>query len=226
MRDIILRYYGHSSFLWITDQGRKILIDPFGNPDSGRRWFLYKFPRVKADKVLISHHHFDHNALDRILGEPEVIDAEGIYEGNDYRIEAIEGEHVRGYGVLHNLIFLMNFSGISFCHLGDNRAKIERNIQKKLQNVDVLMLPVDSSHHLLTYEEIDHLLDMIKPKIAVPMHYYIPDLTAPESTLGSVEGWLDKRDRIKRIPDGEVTISKERIPTKTEFWVYNGAFSI
>ena len=79
----------------------------------------------------------------------------------------------------------------------------------------LLLIPVDASMHLLTYDEVEHLLEALEPRVVIPMHYLIPGLTDPESTLGPVEPWLGAQPRpVRRIPRGEVPLSRESLPLR------------
>ena len=60
-RQATLRWYGQSFFQLQDSTGQRIVFDPHAIPTFGS-------PRVKADFVLISHLHDDHN-------QPEVLDA-------------------------------------------------------------------------------------------------------------------------------------------------------
>jgi L-ascorbate metabolism protein UlaG (beta-lactamase superfamily) len=199
-----------------------ILIDPFRNPsDGGCDWFLREFPRVEADVVLVSHPHFDHDALDRVLGSPEVLRKSDTFAGDDFMIEAVPGKHAREFGRLFNhlnLIFIIRVAGINFCHLGDNSTSIPVSVQRKIGKVDVLFISIDDSHHLLTYEEVDVAIESINPKIVIPMHYLIPGLTSPNSTLRTPDTWIKNQKRVTRIKSEEVKISKDALPDLREVW--------
>ena len=50
-----LTYLGHSAFLIQSEKGRRVLIDPFGNPPDGWHWFLRAFPDTPVDVVIVTH---------------------------------------------------------------------------------------------------------------------------------------------------------------------------
>ena len=60
----MLSYYGHCAFLWTSPGAVRVLIDPFGNSDDSY-WFHDVFPPIECDVVLVTHDHFDHNAVRR-----------------------------------------------------------------------------------------------------------------------------------------------------------------
>src|SRR5213595_3127115 len=69
-KQLTLRWYGQSFFQLEDTTGQRIVFDPHAIPTFGT-------PRVKADFVLITHLHDDHN-------QPEVLDPPPK-EGDIYR---------------------------------------------------------------------------------------------------------------------------------------------
>jgi L-ascorbate metabolism protein UlaG (beta-lactamase superfamily) len=54
-----------------------VFIDPFGDPAPlAERGIVFEFPLiegVEADLVLVTHEHFDHNAVEVVGGDPAVL---------------------------------------------------------------------------------------------------------------------------------------------------------
>jgi len=225
-RGVALRYYGHSAFRWATPQGTRVLIDPFRNPPADRpRWFLREFPRVKADLVLVSHPHFDHDAFERVLGGPSIIKTPGMFRGEGFTVDAVPDRHAREYGRPFNhlnLVFTVRVAGVGFCHLGDNRADLPVEVRGRIGSVDVLMVPVDASHHLLTFREVDAIVELLNPRVVIPMHYLIPGLTDPDSTLETAASWIESRGTVRRIAGEEITVSPDALPESREVWFFEG----
>jgi|Deesub1362A_J573_1020465.scaffolds.fasta_scaffold01825_12 L-ascorbate metabolism protein UlaG (beta-lactamase superfamily) len=219
-RDVELQYFGHASFLWITPDGVRILIDPFGNSPE-KTWFLKPFPRTACDILLITHPHFDHNAFERIEGRPSIIRNPIALEGDDFYIRGVMGRHAKGYGEefdQENLIFVLEIGGIVFCHIGDNRADLGRDILKAIGLIDVLLVPIDGLNHLLNDAEVERLIQSLRPLIVIPMHYHIPDLMAPKIPLGGIEKWVSQRVNARNIESSTVKISS--LPEQRETWVF------
>ena len=61
---MILRYFGHALFTITLDSCTVILTDPYNK--------FCRYPRreLAADIVTISHHHYDHDALEIVRGTP------------------------------------------------------------------------------------------------------------------------------------------------------------
>lgn len=224
----ILKYRGHSSFEYILPSGKIILIDPYKN-SLFSKWFLRIFPKTKTDILLISHPHFDHSAIERIEGNPEIFDTETIKEMAGCKIYAIKGHHARptkySWWFLlffghKNLIFIIETNGVRVCHWGDNDADLHENLLQKFGNIDVLLLPVDESEHLLTLKEVEMIAEKLSPKVIVPTHYLIPELTSPKSTLKTIDNWLKQKTNVKYISQEGIEISKDILPSSQEVWVF------
>jgi L-ascorbate metabolism protein UlaG (beta-lactamase superfamily) len=224
-----LSYFGHSSFEWITPRGYRIVIDPYGNwPEL--RWFDCSFPAIEADLVLVSHPHLDHSGgVPRITGHPKIVTQAGpplISPTADYAIRAIAGLHARPdkptFG-RENVIFLLEIGGIRFVHWGDNGPDISAIMLSQIGRVDVLMLPVDESEHLLTLQEDAQVISKLKPRVVVPMHYFDPGLTSSCSMLRPIDRWLGTQHRVRRLPRDGITLTPDQLPDEPEVWVFERA---
>ena len=114
---MLITYHGHSEFLIETAKGIRVLFDPFPAEVTG-----FPMHRVKADIVAISHHHFDHDYVDKVDGKPLVIDQSG-------RHTPLAGLTLTGTPAWHDeeggrkrgqvLCFLLETEGLRVLHLGD-----------------------------------------------------------------------------------------------------------
>ena len=228
--EVTLEYLGHSAFLWTAPSGARILIDPFGNPGEPRpapsfgsspeRWFERLCPSVECDVVLITHPHFDHDAVDRVLGEPTILRGALRLEGKGFCIRGFSGRHARHYGTefeQRNVIFTVEIAGVTFCHLGDNRAELPEDFLRDVGNVDVLMTPVDGNDHLLTPEEVERVVEALNPRVVLPMHYCIEDLTGAGAPLGGISDWLSGQP-VRSIDSARVSFSQPELPVSHEVW--------
>ena len=71
-------------------------------------------------------------------------------------------------------MFRLEVDGVSYLHIGDNRVEWPTEVAQAVGDVDVLMVTVDDSIHLLTYDQVDSLVQRLEPRVVVPMHYAIP----------------------------------------------------
>ena len=201
-----------------------MLSDPYGNSES-TRWFPQPFPELEADVVLVTHDHFDHNHFHRVPDCPTVLRGEGDFTFGDFSITGVTDLHSGRSGLLgmKNTVFTLEVGGVRYCHIGDNRHDMPDAVVEAIGDVDVLMVTVDDSCHLLSYAQVDELIDRLKPKVVFPMHYYIPGLTTEESTLKSPEGWLETQSSVEVLGVSSLTIGVGDLPQSRQVWVLNSA---
>ena len=219
MREIQLQYLAHSAFRLTTNAGLRIVIDPWRNPDRGR-WFVREFPLTEADLAIVTHDHFDHDAVDRVTGLPTILRHAGRFEMADLRVTGFADWHVPGHSSagLRNVMFVLESDGLRFCHLGDNRWPPPGEIVDAIGNVDVLIVPVDDSCHLLDFDEVDGFIEQFSPSITIPVHYFIPGVTAPESTLELPDNWLARQSNVQRTSQ-TVQLDPATLPASPEVWL-------
>jgi L-ascorbate metabolism protein UlaG (beta-lactamase superfamily) len=139
---------------------------------------------------------------------------------SDLTILGLADEHVPGHGPPHmsNVIFVVEANGLRCCHWGDNRADPPTRIIEQIGRVDILMLPIDDSCHLLQYTEIDSLVDRLSPRVVVPMHYFSPKVSDTRSPLKGIEDWLTDQSSAWQ-PKGPIEMDPQGLPTRKEVWV-------
>ena len=71
-----IQWFGQSAFL-LSEGETTIFIDPFDKMDGltgrGMRWEYPPIEGVRADLLLVTHEHMDHNGVDAIEGSPRTI---------------------------------------------------------------------------------------------------------------------------------------------------------
>ena len=213
-------YLGHCAFLFEDSSGESLLIDPFGN-DADNNWFLASFPPLSVDLVAITHDHFDHNAVDALPNGTPVLGAGMRQTVGDTVVTGVPDLHSGRSGLagMVNTIYVVEHEGVRYCHLGDNRSDIPGHVQQQLGNVDVLMIPVDDSCHLLTFEQVDSLVETFSPSVVIPMHYYIEGLTTVASTLAGPDAWVRKQSPRRRLRRPTMRIDRRGLPYEREVWV-------
>jgi L-ascorbate metabolism protein UlaG (beta-lactamase superfamily) len=183
-----ISYLEHDCFR-LEAGGRTLYTDPFrigGQPK-------------KADVVTISHDHFDHlsvedlskvvtsetsviasvncegkvnvRAKEKVFLKPgEAVEVKGFkvkavpaYNVNKFRAPG-QPFHPRSY---NGLGYLLEAEGVRVYHAGDTDAIDEMG---DMGEVDVALLPV-SGTYVMTADEAVQAVRLLKPKVAVPMHW-------------------------------------------------------
>ena len=101
-------------FFIIEAEDKRIITDPF-NADYG-----YPLTPVTADIVTVSHDHWDHNAVETIDGQPQIIMGLARLRLEGISIKGIASYHDRSQGRErgHNTIFKISAEGLNLVHLG------------------------------------------------------------------------------------------------------------
>ena len=240
---LTLTYYGHCSFMWQTARGVKVIADPYRN-QKDFYWFTRKFPKVDCDLALVTHAHFDHDAVNRLPEAASVLRMPGYFQLEDMSIRGVLDWHSgqwtseqlldeaprmtpkqildRHFALANipNVMFLLEANGIRFLHIGDNRADWPAEVRQAIGQVDVLMVTVDDSCHLLSYQQVNRLIGQLRPRVVVPMHYQIPGLNPPTVTLDPPDRWLSTQPDVRRIESHKVTIGPGDLPHETQVWLF------
>lgn len=209
-----IKWYGHACFEIVSDKGVIVGIDPHDGVSLG-----IKPPMFKADIILVTHNHFDHNAI-QVISKPNsrVLDMfVGETTINDIEIKGVKSFHDPYRGSLRGevVLYRVKVDGLNIVHLGDLGTIPENKLLREITPADILMVPVGGVYTIDSSEAVE-VVEKIKPKIAIPMHYKIPGLRLG---LGKVDEFLGKiKYNVRRI-SREFTISKPSLPSTTEVWV-------
>jgi L-ascorbate metabolism protein UlaG (beta-lactamase superfamily) len=106
-------------------------------------------------------------------------------------------------------LLLIETGGLRIRHWGDNRPDPPPEIWERLGHVDVALLPIDGSQHVLGYEQVEAIRERLRPKVIVPHHYFIWNVTHRASTLGPPNDWMAGQARRHWTTSGEVTLSED-----------------
>jgi L-ascorbate metabolism protein UlaG (beta-lactamase superfamily) len=217
---VSLTYYGHCAFLWQTPGGVRVLIDPYRNRHD-RYWFTRHFPDVPCDLALITHAHFDHDATPELAESVSILRMPGDFHYRDVHVRGILDQHSGRFSRgMANVMFRLETAGLRFLHIGDNCVEWPDTVRQDVGEIDILMVTVDDSCHLLTYPEVDTLIDMVRPRVVIPMHYQIPGLMSEQTTLQTIEEWLVTRSRVRHLGSPVMSLSPSSLPDTPETWVF------
>jgi len=190
--------YGHSCFK-VKCKDLNILIDPFDNSIG------LKVPKTKADVVLVTHHHHDHDYVQAAGREALIIDGPGEYEIKGVFIYGREAFHDDQEGAERGAItmYLIEEEKIRLAHLGDlGQKKLTKEQLEFLDNVDILLIPV-GGQYTIDASGASNIINEIEPRIVIPMHYNVPGLKFSPK-LDSVDSFIkeiglspEKMDELK-----------------------------
>ena len=175
-----IRWHGQSAYT-LTGAEHTVAIDPFGDMSpflGGRLRFAYPpVPEHEAHLLLVTHEHRDHNGVEAITGDPQVLrSTAGRFETPVGEVVAVASEHDEEAGTSRgpNTIFVFTLDGVRVCHFGDfGQTALRPEQREAIGPVDLLFLPVGGGPTIGADQaaEITRTLD---PRWVVPMHYRTP----------------------------------------------------
>lgn len=189
----------HSSIK--ISKGKTIYVDPFKIEKEAN----------DTDIVLVTHDHYDHFSpedIEKVIKEDTIIVAPKtvkalskmkntvlVEPNNTYEVEGIKIETIPAYNVnkqFHQkenqwVGYIIEIENIRYYVAGDTDVTPEN----KQVKCDVAFIPVGGTY-TMNYEEAAELVNVIKPKIAVPTHY------------GDIVGEKDDGEKFKKFLDAGI----------------------
>ena len=207
-----IRWHGHSCFE-ITNE-----ITLVTDPHDGKSIGIHA-PDVLGDIILVSHDHYDHNSVESVEKEESIVVKDG-------RIKTVLGVKIRGVISFHdgchgekrgkNIIYKFTMDNMTFCHLGDLGHELDGDAVQQIGDVDVLFTPV-GGNFTIDAEKAWNVINGIKPKIVIPMHYKFGGLSLP---IAEIDLFLAKNNFDVLHVGNEIDIEREDLPENPEIWVF------
>ncbi len=207
-----IRWHGHACFEITNDT--TLVTDPHDGKSIG-----IPPPTVTGDIILISHDHYDHNSV-------KTVEKPGSKIISDGKKRDIDDIHITGFDSFHdesqgekrgpNIMFKIQNDEVSFLHLGDLGHDLDEERIANIGPVDILFIPIGGTY-TIDADQAWMLVQKIKPKITVPMHYKIEGLSLP---ISGNELFLAKATYKTVKVGNEIDIEKEDLPKDPEIWVF------
>lgn len=215
-----IKWLGHAAFLITSDKGTRIVLDPYESGKFGDA-FTYGAIKEKADVVVISHDHADHNCLEGIQGSPQVVRGSGSHGACDIDFKGVAAYHDNSQGKERgdNIMAAFTVDGVRLCHMGDLGHSLTDQQLAELGPVDVLLLPIGGLY-TIDAAEATRLVGKLAPRAVIPMHYKNDKCQMP---LAEVDDFLKGKERVRRVGSSEVEIKKDSLPPRTEVIVLEHA---
>ncbi len=245
---VTLSYFGSSAFQVTSPGGVRVTIDPWRNLPTRRwDWYFHDFPRIETDIGVSTHAHFDHDALHRLDAHVLLDRLVGTYTFRDVTITGIADKHaidssnatydfkkiIEAFSDItieppnnprswDNCLVIVETGGLRILHWGDNRHNPPDDIWERIGRVDIALLPVDDSEHVMGYGFTHSIIDRLKPAVVVPHHYYIWDVVQRSSTLLPVTKWLEQQAHVRTVGSAVTLYSAGKLPADTPTIDYFG----
>lgn len=204
-----ISWLGHSCFkieAKANGDSVTILIDPFEDSIG------IPMPKIKADIVLITHEHFDHDNLAAVKGEPTVIKGAGEYEVKKVNVYGVPTYHDEQNGAERgpNTCFRLEAEGLIVVHLGDLGHILTEEQLEYLEGADILLIPVGGKY-TIDAKKASEVVSQIEPRIVIPMHYKTPGIKVD---LEPVDGFLKEMGAKKAETIDKLKIAKKDLLTE------------
>jgi L-ascorbate metabolism protein UlaG (beta-lactamase superfamily) len=215
-----IKWYGHAAFLITSDQGTKIIIDPY-EPGAFGGQLSYGKISDQADIVITSHDHADHNYTQGLPGAPQVVKGAVSKTVKGISMKGIPTYHdpSRGSERGPNTLFTLKVDQIQVCHLGDLGHLLSDKELAEVGPVDILLIPV-GGFFTIDPKEATRVVEQIKPKIVIPMHFKTEKCGFP---IAPVEDFLKGKTSAKRPKASEATFTQSTLPQQMEIVVLEHA---
>ena len=215
---ISITFLGHAGFL-LSDGTHTVAIDPFltGNPVA-----TMKPDEVKCQSVVLTHGHADHLGDTVAIAKANDATVFGAFEIVEYMGEQeVKGEPGNPGGKItadfgwvaftqafHSSSYngrymgmpcgaVVHMGGVTVYHLGDTGLFGDMKLLGEIYQPDIALVPT-GDRFTMGPELATRAVEMIKPKVAIPMHYGTWPLLLPDAS-----GFEPKGVEVKEMEPGE-----------------------
>ena len=214
--EVGLTFIGHATFLLETPQGVRIATD---YNDATR-------PPVTPDVVTMNTAHATHfssrpdPAIKHVLRgwNPAGGRASHDLTVRDVRIRNVSTNIRSSGGATEydgNSIFVFETAQLCIAHLGHLHHTLSPEHLKQLGRIDVLLVPVDGSYTLETFDMME-VLRSINAPLMIPMHFFGP------STLNRFLGLAWEHFPVEFSNTAAITLSRAALPKSPKILVLPG----
>jgi len=170
--DVTLEFFGHNFFQITSSKGTKIITDPVAPG-------FYPTPNVAPHAITVGREHPNHNYVEIAKNGPVILRGLGNY-GAEWNKVSTTVKDILVYTVpiyqqqfgaaLKGAAFVFDLGTICVAHLGDLSHKLTEEQIKAFGKVDIAMIPIGGTF-TMPPDTAREVLQQLKPKIAIPMHY-------------------------------------------------------
>jgi len=213
-----IKWNGHASFTITASDGTVLITDPY-DPSGYGGVLKYDTVSDKADAVLVSHDHEDHNYVKGLPGSPQVLNG----QVKDIKVKAIDTHHDESYGAERggpNAVFTFTVDDINICFVGDLGHQLSSEQIEAIGSVDLLLIPVGGTY-TVDAEDAAKVAEALKARLVIPMHFKTDKCDLP---ITEVNSFLTKMTNVKKLEESEIELSLDKLPAAgPEVWVMNHA---
>ncbi len=211
-----ITWCGHSAFLLESNDGLvRLLFDPY-IPGAWNGELNYLPIREQCDAIFVSHRHDGHFGFNTISGNPAFIRGYGRFWVQNIHVNGVKTWHdeVEGAERGDNTAFSFGIDGLDVAHMGDIGHALTDEQLAELGRVDVLLVPCGGGS-TVDAEGAYRIVEQLKPKVVIPMHYKTDRIDAP---LDGVESFSKLFEVVEEGPD-TLELTTDNLPETTTLMV-------
>lgn len=210
--DVTIEFFGHNFFQITSTKGTKIITDPV-SPG------FYPTPNVAPHAITVGREHPNHNYVEIAKNNPVILRGLGNWGAEWNKISTTVRDilvytvpvYQQQFGnALKGAAFVFDLGSICIAHLGDLAHKLTEDQIKAFGKVDIVMIPIGGTF-TMPPDTAREVLQQLKPKIAVPMHYRENTQLLDMFVKGYPNKYLNTH---------KATFSKTALPTPTQIVVF------
>ncbi|MEQ8493919.1 MAG: MBL fold metallo-hydrolase [Gammaproteobacteria bacterium] len=246
--EVRISFHGNIAFEIESPRGVKVFVDPWRNDITGMYppWYVRDMPKVRTDIALVTHAHFDHDAVDRLQADMVMERMAGTFRLADVKITGIAEKHVcETQGTVpyrdlvkhfidqdpcppnetlqwNNSLYVIETGGLRILHWGDNRQNPPERVWEMIGDVDVAILAVSDDGHILSPKWADVVMEKTRAKVVIPGHYFVEGVNIPGAFgLESAAQWVATHPHTL-LDSGSITLSPASIADYEQHVMYFG----
>lgn len=190
-----LTFIGHASLKCKTSNGKTIYVDPFFKGDYSD----------KADILLITHNHRDHNAVDMVTKSEHcliVTAKEALANGkyNSFKQDNIEILAVQACNKNHNIEecvgYILEFDGLKIYCAGDTSKTEDMESKISKMRLDYALLPIDGIFNM-NAKVASQCAEILNVRHAIPIH---------NDPICNLTGMYSKKNINKFVHSGKIVM--------------------
>ncbi len=191
--------------------GRSLLIDPH---DGGSLGVGFEPPRARPHYVLVTHEHYDHNAVEAVAaaGATVVREREGDFELPPFRVRGVRLPHDEFEGRMrgHVVAYRVEAGGLAVVHLSDLGRPLRPEEAGRLGPAHVVLAPAGDVYTLHPRQALEAASEL-GARVLVPMHYWLPGMQLPLEPVETLLRYA-KKWRVVRHDSNTVELSPDELP--------------
>lgn len=194
---LTITWLGHSCFK-VESDGYAVVFDPYEDGSVPGLGPL----RVQANEVFCSHGHGDHNAVHVVTLAAR--------KKSPFCVTKVETYHDDAKGAKRgsNTIHILDNDSLRVAHFGDLGCALQTGQKEQLRGLDVVMIPV-GGHYTIDAKQAKEIVDELKPRVVIPMHYRSEEHGFGFDVLGTIEKFTDLCENVIRYPGNMLNLTPE-----------------